>query len=290
LNKKILATACLLASVSAPANELDNLVNTSGQIANKLDLGIQYVGAATTMTASNSGIAPLGMHYDAYISSEEVSAYNAALQNLGSYVAYTAADFLNDQGQIELGLMNDAIDDFADATVALISVVEVADMAAEAQQTNDIQKQEDLQDYVSTNEQLLTVSQDDVQAYNDSLEDVASHASNAVAYLAVAGNEGATDFLQQGADNAGVRFTDAADNLSYVASSRAVLLDFQAQNQGYAVWVDGTDAFGIDLMLTRAEVLFEGGNSDFYLNGPTQNACFFSGEGCEAAVNPGPQP
>jgi hypothetical protein len=290
LNKKILATACLLASVSAPANELDNLVNTSGQIADKLDLGIQYVGAATTMTASNSGIAPLGMHYDAYISSEEVSAYNAALQNLGSYVAYTAADFLNDQGQIELGLMNDAIDDFADATVALISVVEVADMAAEAQQTNDIQKQEDLQDYVSTNEQLLTVSQDDVQAYNDSLEDVASHASNAVAYLAVAGNEGATDFLQQGADNAGVRFTDAADNLSYVASSRAVLLDFQAQNQGYAVWVDGTDAFGIDLMLTRAEVLFEGGNSDFYLNGPTQNACFFSGEGCEAAVNPGPQP
>jgi hypothetical protein len=290
LNKKILATACLLASVSAPANELDNLVNTSGQIANKLDLGIQYVGAATTMTASNSGIAPLGMHYDAYISSEEVSAYNAALQNLGSYVAYTAADFLNDQGQIELGLMNDAIDDFADATVALISVVQVADMAAEAQQTNDIQKQEDLQDYVSTNDQLLTVSQDDVQAYNDSLEDVASHASNAVAYLAVAGNEGATDFLQQGADNAGVRFTDAADNLSYVASSRAVLLDFQAQNQGYAVWVDGTDAFGIDLMLTRAEVLFEGGNSDFYLNGPTQNACFFSGEGCEAAVNPGPQP
>jgi hypothetical protein len=290
LNKKILATACLLASVSAPANELDNLVNTSGQIADKLDLGIQYVGAATTMTASNSGIAPLGMHYDAYISSEEVSAYNAALQNLGSYVAYTAADFLNDQGQIELGLMNDAIDDFADATVALISVVEVADMAAEAQQTNDIQKQEDLQDYVSTNEQLLTVSQDDVQAYNDSLEDVASHASNAVAYLAVAADEGATDFLQQGADNAGVRFTDAADNLSYVASSRAVLLDFQAQNQGYAVWVDGTDAFGIDLMLTRAEVLFEGGNSDFYLNGPTQNACFFSGEGCEAAVNPGPQP
>jgi hypothetical protein len=290
LNKKILATACLLASVSAPANELDNLVNTSGQIADKLDLGIQYVGAATTMTANNSGIAPLGMHYDAYISSEEVSAYNAALQNLGDFAAYTAAEFLNDQGQIELGLMNDAIDDFADATVALISVVQVADMAAEAQQTNDIQKQEDLQDYVSTNDQLLTVSQDDVQAYNDSLEDVASHASNAVAYLAVAGNEGATDFLQQGADNAGVRFTEAKENLSYVASSRAVLLDFKAQNQGYGVWVDGTDAFGINLMLTRADVLLEGSNSDFYLNGPTQNSCFFSGEGCEAAVNPGPRP
>ena len=49
MNKKILATACLLASVSAPANELDNLVNASSTIASKLDLGIQYVGAATVM-------------------------------------------------------------------------------------------------------------------------------------------------------------------------------------------------------------------------------------------------
>ena len=49
MNKKILATACLLASVSAPANELDNLVNASSTIAGKLDLGIQYVGAATVM-------------------------------------------------------------------------------------------------------------------------------------------------------------------------------------------------------------------------------------------------
>ena len=53
MNKKILATACLLASVSAPANELDNLVNASSTIAGKLDLGIQYVGAATVMSATN---------------------------------------------------------------------------------------------------------------------------------------------------------------------------------------------------------------------------------------------
>ena len=282
MNKKILATACLLASVSAPANELDNLVNTSNAIASKIDLGIQYVGAATVMSSTSAGIAPLGIQTDAQISSAEVTAYNSALQNLGDFAAYTAAEFLNDQGQIELGLMNDAIDDFAEATVALISVVEVADMAAEAQQTNDIQQQEDLQDYVSTNDQLLQVSQDDVAAYNDSLDDIASHASNAVAYLAVAGNEGATDFLQQGADNAGVRFTEAKENLSYVASSRAVLLDFKAQNQGYGVWVDGTDAFGINLMLTRSDVLLEGSNSDFYLNGPTQNSCFFSGTDCSS--------
>lgn len=281
MNKKILATAFLLASVSAPANELDNLVNTSSTIASKLDLGIQYVGAATVMGPTSIGIAEFGVQTDAYISSQEATAYNNALEGIANFTAYTAAEFLNDQGQIEIGLLNDAVDTFAEITVELATVVQVSDMAVEAQQTDDVQKQEDLQDFVSSNEQMLTIAPEDIEVYNDSLDDVATHAANAAAYLAVASDEGATAWLQEGADNAGVRFTDAAENLSFVHQSRAVLLDFSAQNQGYAVWVDGTDAFGIDLMLTRTEVLFNGSNSDFYMNGPTQNKCFFSGTECE---------
>ena len=281
MNKKILATAFLLASVSAPANELDNLVNTSSTIASKLDLGIQYVGAATVMGPTSIGIAEFGVQTDAHISSQEATAYNNALEGIANFTAYTAAEFLNDQGQIEIGLLNDAVDTFAEITVELATVVQVSDMAVEAQQTDDVQKQEDLQDFVSSNEQMLTIAPEDIEVYNDSLDDVATHAANAAAYLAVASDEGATAWLQEGADNAGVRFTDAAENLSFVHQSRAVLLDFSAQNQGYAVWVDGTDAFGIDLMLTRTEVLFNGSNSDFYMNGPTQNKCFFSGTECE---------
>ena len=284
MNKKILATACLLASVSAPANELDNLVNASSTIASKLDLGIQYVGAATVMGPTNAGIAEFGVQTDAYISSQEATAYNNALQGMESFTAYTAAEFLNDQGQIEIGLLNDAVDTFAEITVDLATVVQVSDMAVEAQQTEDVQKQEDLQDFVSSNEQMLTISAEDIEVYNDSLDDVATHAANAAAYLAVASDEGATAWLQEGADNAGVRFTDAAENLSFVHQSSAVLLDFSAQNQGYAVWVDGTDAFGIDLMLTRTEVLFNGADSDFYMNGPTQNKCFFSGTDCNEDI------
>lgn len=281
MNKKILATACLLASVSVPANELDNLVNASSTIASKLDLGMQYVGAATVMGPTSIGIAEFGVQTDAYISSQEATAYNNALQGMANFTAYTAAEFLNDQGQIEIGLLNDAVDTFAEITVDLATVVQVSDMAVEAQQTDDVQQQEELQDFVSSNEQMLTISAEDIEVYNDSLDDVATHAANAAAYLAVASDEGATAWLQEGADNAGVRFTDAAENLSFVHQSRAVLLDFSTQNQGYAVWVDGTDAFGIDLMLTRTEVLFNGSNSDFYMNGPTQNDCFFSGTDCE---------
>ena len=281
MNKKILATACLLASVSAPANELDNLVNTSNTIAGKLDLGIQYVGAATVMGPTSLGIAEFGVQTEAHISSQEATAYNNALEGIANFTAYTAAEFLNDQGQIEIGLLNDAVDTFAEITVELATVVQVSDMAVEAQQTDDVQKQEDLQDFVSSNEQMLTIAPEDIEVYNDSLDDVATHAANAAAYLAVASDEGATAWLQEGADNAGVRFTDAAENLSFAHQSRAVLLDFSAQNQGYAVWVDGTDAFGINLMLTRADVLLNGSNSDFYLNGPTQKKCFFSGTDCE---------
>ena len=281
MNKKILATACLLASVSAPANELDNLVNTSNTIAGKLDLGIQYVGAATVMGPTSLGIAEFGVQTEAHISSQEATAYNNALEGIANFTAYTAAEFLNDQGQIEIGLLNDAVDTFAEITVELATVVQVSDMAVEAQQADDVQKQEDLQDFVSSNEQMLTIAPEDIEVYNDSLDDVATHAANAAAYLAVASDEGATAWLQEGADNAGVRFTDAAENLSFAHQSRAVLLDFSAQNQGYAVWVDGTDAFGINLMLTRADVLLNGSNSDFYLNGPTQKKCFFSGTDCE---------
>jgi len=237
------------------------------------------------MSAYNTGIAEYGIQSDAQISSQEVAAYNSALQEISNFAAYTAQEFLTDQGEIELGLMDDAIDDFAEATVALVSVVEIADMAVEAQQTDDVQKQEDLQDYVSANEQLLSVDQDTVDSYNDSLDDVATHAANATAYLAVASDEGASAWLQEGADNAGVRFTEAADNLSFVHQSSAVLLDFSAQNQGYAVWVDGTDQFGIDLMLSRSDVLFNGSDSDFYLNGPTKNSCFFAGTECDEDIN-----
>jgi len=287
LNKKILATACLLASVSAPANEIDNLVTTSSTIASKLDLGIQYVGAATVMNATNVGIAPLGVQTDAHISSAEAEAYNSALQGMASFTAYTASQFLNDQGQIEIGLMNDAIDTFAEITVDLATVVQVSDMAVEAQQTQDVQQQENLQDFVSSNEQMLTISAEDIQVYNESLDDVASHAANAAAYIAVASDEAASAWLQEGADTAGVRFTDAADNLSFAHQSSAVLLDFTAENSSgyaFAVFMNGTDQFGIDIMASRTEVLFNGADSDFYLNGPTQNKCFFSGTDCNEDI------
>lgn len=282
--------ACLLASVSAPATELDDLVNSSNAIVGQLDKGIQYVGAATLLTSGEYGIAPLDAQKSAHISEEQRTAYNQALSNLSNFTAYTAVEFLNDQGQNELDAMNAAIDDFTEAVVDLSTVIQVNEMAVEAAETDNVQKQEDLQDFVAANEMSLDISQEDVEAYNQSLDDIAEHSANAAAYLTVANHEGAAEFMQNGADTADKRFTDPETSLSFNQQSGMVLIEWQSLGLGYGVFLNGQDAFGIDIYMTDAEVLAEGSASAYYLTGPTASSydCFFGYEQCAPAVQPEP--
>lgn len=280
--------ACLLASVSAQGTELDDLVNSSNTIVGQLDRGIQYVGAATMLTSGEYGIAPLDAQKSAHISEEQRTAYNQALSNLSNFTAYTAVEFLNDQGQNELDAMNDAIDDFTAVVVDLSTVIQVNEMVVEAAETDNIQKQEDLQDFVAVNN--LEISQEDVEVYNQSLDDVAEHAANAAAYLTVANHEGAAEFMQNGADTAGERFTNPETSLSFDQQSGMVLIEWQSLGLGYGVFLNGQDAFGIDIYMTDAQVLAEGSASAFYLTGPTASSydCFFGYEQCAPAVQPEP--
>jgi len=290
--KKRLAMACLLASVSAPASELDDLVNSSNAIVGQLDKGIQYVGAATMMTSGTYGIAPLNAQQSAHLSEEQRTAYNQALSNMSNFTAYTASEFFTDQGELEIDAMNDAIDVFTEVVVDLSTVVTVNEMAVEAAETDNVQQQEDLQDFVAVNEMSLEISAEDVESYNTSLDDVAEHAANAAAYLTVANHEGASQFMQNGADEAGQRFSDAGDNVSFNHASGMVLLEWFDQGLGYGVFVNGQDAFAIDVFLSDSDVLSVGSNSSYYLTGPTAQSsdCYFGTEECTPAVNPGPQP
>ena len=278
--KKRLAMACLLASVSAQGTELDDLVNSSNAIVGQLDRGIQYVGAATILTSGEYGIAPLDAQKSAHISEEQRTAYNQALSNLSNFTAYTASEFFNDQGQNELDAMNDAIDDFTTAVVELSTVIQVNEMAVEAAETDNIQKQEDLQDFVAVND--LEISQEDVDAYNQSLDDVAEHAGNAAAYLTIANNEQASDFMQQGADQAGESFSNTENTLAFDRQSGMVSVMWANVNWGTAVFLNGQDGIGIDIYMTDAEVLSQGSASSFYLTGPTATSydCFFGTENC----------
>lgn len=277
------AAVCLFlsGSVAAATAELDNLVATSTALVTQIDLGIQYVGAATTASYMEDPIvAEYGIQANAYITSEQATAYNSALAGMTNFQAYTATEFLTDQGNIQLELMEDAIDVFTSVVIDMSTVVQVADMAVEAQQTKDTQKQEDLQDYVVNNAEILTIDQTDVDSYNQSLDDVAEHASTAGAYLAVAANVEATDFLDNASIETGNRWTDSVDNLSFDHGNNLVAVDWSNATM-YGVYIDGSYNTAIDVLKSNSEILSIGSASDFYLTGPTASNydCFIgSGE------------
>ena len=93
----------------------------------------------------------------------------------------------------ELDLMNDAIGTFTEVVVDMISVQEVATKAVEAESP---QEEAEVQEFVAQNQEVLTISQDDVDTYNQSIDDIETHANNASAFLAVAGNKEAVTFLE----------------------------------------------------------------------------------------------
>jgi hypothetical protein len=277
------AAVCLFlsGSVAAATAELDNLVATSTALVTQIDLGIQYVGAATTASYMEDPIvAEYGIQANAYITSEQATAYNSALAGMTNFQAYTATEFLTDQGNIQLELMEDAIDDFTSVVIDMSTVVQVADMAVEAQQTDDVQKQEELQEFVVDNAEILTIDQGEVDAYNQSLDDVAEHANAAGAYLAVAANVEATDFLDNASIETGNRWTDSVDNLAFDHSNNIVTVDWSNATT-YGVYIDGSYNTAIDVLKSNSEILSIGSASDFYLTGPTASNydCFIgSGE------------
>ena len=76
--------------------------------------------------------------------------------------------------------------------VEMIAVVEVAEIAAEAETPDD---KAEVQEYVVANETALTITQDQVDTYNQSLDDIEEHGNNASAYLGVAGQRRRSSFF-----------------------------------------------------------------------------------------------
>jgi len=277
------AAVCLFlsGSVAATTAELDSLVATSTALVTQIDLGIQYVGAATTARYEpDPFVGEYGIQENAYITAAQAEAYNSAISGMTNFQAYTATEFLTDQGNIQLELMENAIDDFTSVVIDMSTVVQVADMAVEAQQTDDVQKQEELQEYVVNNAEILTIDQSDVEEYNQSLDDVAEHANAAGAYLAIAADSSATDFLNNAALESGNSFSDSADNLAFDHSNNIVTVSW-SNAVTLGVYIDGSYDTAIDVMKSNSEILAIGSASDFYLTGPTANNydCFIgSGE------------
>ena len=278
MKMKVLASLFLSSSV-AQASELDDLIASSAAIVDQINTGILMTGAAMGYAHSGTGLSDGQLAGTAYISTQQVEAYNQALSGMVTYLPYgSAQDYLEEQAAAELALMETAIDDFTAVVVDMLAVQEVAELAAEASTPDE---EAAVQEYVTSNTDALTIDQSDADTYNQSLDSIETHANAAGAFLGVAANSDAVAFLNQGAMDNNTRIE--TNTLSYSASTQAVSLAWTSGNPATNIYVNGSDAFNIDLYVSHQDILTVGATSELYLTGPTYLGyeCFMSQLNCE---------
>ena len=265
----------LVIGSAAHSDQLDSLINTSNQIVSQIDRGIAYVGSATESSYLGTSMSDGTISESAHITSQQIQAYNDALSNMASYMPYgDVQSVLNEQANTELELMDEAIGVFTEAVVEMVQVVEVAELAEEAATPDD---KAAVQEFVANNQEVLTITQEEVTEYNQSIDDIETHANNASAFIAVAENVEAVDFLQQGAENNNTTAEQAT--LSYNANQQWVSMQWAGTNNATAVLLNGSN-FGLDMYVSEADILVAGQESEYYMTGPTAQgySCFMYGD------------
>lgn len=275
--KKATALFLSVISLDALSNELDALIDASNALVDQINTGILLSGAALEYSYEGGYLSDGTLSSSAHISSEQLDAYNNALAGMYDYQPYgNVQEVLQQQATEELELMNNAVDTFTEVVVDMIQVVEVAELASEASTPDE---QAEVQEFVATNQEVLTISQEEVDTYNQSIDDIETHANAASAFLGVAANEEAVAFLQTGAENNNSHASNAT--LTYDANKQWVRMAWDGTNNATAVYLNGTN-FGLDFYVTEADVLTAGSESELYLTGPTHLGyqCFMTGQEC----------
>jgi len=277
-NKLKILSLLALSSVTA-SSELDDLLDTSTAIVNQIDTGITLVGAATEYAHHGDALSDGSLSSTAHISTIQLDAYNNALNNFATnYQPYgDLKAVLENKAMDELELMSNAVETFTEVVVEMVQVVEVAERVEEA--TTPAQEAEVLE-FVSSNQEVLSISQEDVDTYNQSVDEIETHANNASAYLSVANSEEAVAFLEQGIENANT--TAEQTSIMYDANAQWVSMGYNTTRNLTAVYLNGGDDIGLNLYMSEVDILAAGSDSEFYLTGPTAQGykCFMTGE-CE---------
>ena len=275
--KKAALTSLLAICSGVQSSELDTLIATSSAIVDQINSGIMFVGGSINAAQTGMGISSGQLSGNYYISNEQVANYNAALTGMVNYMPYgSAEDYANQQAQNEIEQMEAAIEDFTTVVVDMLSVQEVAERAEAAETPDD---QAEVQDYVAQND--LSVSQDDADTYNQSLDDIENHANAAGAFLAVAGNPEAVAFLMEGAMANNTRVEDNA--LTYSSANQAVEMAWANSDTVSSIYLNGQGDYGLDIYATEATILNTGYESMFYNSGPSALGfnCFMYQTDCD---------
>jgi hypothetical protein len=251
MKKTAIAISAFL-SVSAAAAEttIDNLVEASKTIAIKLEQG-RYAAFGAEHYASVGGIIDYNsVATDDYLITEaDVNAYNDALTGVQNALYYTTKMALEEKAEQSMAAVSVAVDNFVVASHQLAVVEEVADKAEAAQETNSVEDQLAVQEYVEQND--VSISQEVVVEYNQSLEDIAVNARDAGAFLAASKNEQLTSISDQHAQDYGNSMAEAS--ISYSATNDILSVQW-ATNTGHIEFHD----FLWGDYVTASEVLGQG--------------------------------
>jgi hypothetical protein len=275
--KKAALTSLLAICSGVQSSELDTLIATSSAIVDQINSGIMFVGGSINAAQTGMGISSGQLSGNYYISDEQVANYNAALTGMVNYMPYgSAEDYANQQAQNEIEQMEAAIEDFTTVVVDMLSVQEVAERAEAAETPDD---QAEVQDYVAQND--MSVSQEDADQYNSSLDDIENHANAAGAFLSIANNPEAVAFLMEGAMANNTRVEDNA--LTYSSANQAVEMAWASSDTVSSIYLNGQGSYGLDIYATEATILNTGYESMFYNSGPTALGfnCFMYQTDCD---------
>lgn len=174
-------------------------------------------------SAHNGQIVSGGTVDPALIDQQMVDAYNNAIDTVLNTSYLTASDVFMSEHNTAINNMHAAINDLVNATAVLATVATVADMAANANTTQD-----QLQVQAALANTDMTISSADVANYNTALGAVESYAQQAGAFLAAANNSSITAAVDSyaAANNVAVASYTA---ISYTQSIDQFVIEFGTQ-------------------------------------------------------------
>lgn len=240
--KKQLIAAFLFLSASVPAfaeTEIDRLLNVSQQLSQQIrDAGFA-VGGATHAAIHGEGLAEVGSLTGFQIQPDQMDSYNQALDDVRNAVYYNTQMFLEEAAEEAFDNLAAAVDVF---TVAAQEVAKVEAVAEVAENVDTVDEQLQLQEFVQNEDVELT--QQEVAAYNQSLEDVEASSQEAAAFLIASKSE----FVTSESDNFSETYDNSVMNatVSYTAVNDTLEL---AWATGYSISYHGF--FQHDFMSTQ---------------------------------------
>lgn len=191
-----MAALCLIASGQASAQSLTtsqqtavtNLYDASRAIKNQVGIGMAF-SAGFSAAAANGTIVDPHAYQTATISEQQRTGYNTSISAFNSTDFYTAKQFLQQQAAVATTNMQASIASLASAAVELQKVATVNQMVSSI---TDAPTAKSTQNAIAAAGVNTEVTTQQVSAYNTSLANVNSYASQAATFFRAANNTNIT--------------------------------------------------------------------------------------------------